>query len=156
LIKPLTDPRSAGGDAADAFHVVIPSLPGFGFSGPTRDRGWNRYRTARAWAELMRRLGYDKYGAHGNDCGSFVDPELGRLAPEHVLGLHVTQLFSFPSGDPGEFEGLTQEEQGYLGFLQSFNDEMSAYARLQETKPQNLAHALADSPAGQLAWSAQL
>src|SRR5205814_10620751 len=136
LFCPLTAPLSHGGDPADAFHVVIPSLPGFASSGPTTERGWNRYRTAAAWAELMRRLGYERYGAHGNDAGAFVAPELGRLAPERVIGVHVTQLFSFPSGDPAELQGLSQEEMGYLQFLQSFNDEMSDYARLQETKPQ--------------------
>jgi epoxide hydrolase len=156
LIGPLTDPRAHGGDPADAFHVVIPSLPGFAFSGPTHEKGWNAYRTARAWAALMRRLGYKSYGAHGNDAGAIVAPEQGRLDPEHVIGVHVTQLFSFPSGDPAEFEGLSQEDMEKMRFLQSFNDEMSAYARLQESKPQNLAHALADSPAGQLAWSGQL
>ncbi|WP_181773976.1 epoxide hydrolase family protein [Amycolatopsis pittospori] len=156
LIDQLTDPRANGGDAADAFHLVIPSLPGFGFSGPTREKGWNRYRTAKAWAELMRRLGYERYGTHGNDAGSFVAPELGRLDPEHVIGVHVTQLFSFPSGDPAEFEGMTEQELEYMQFLQGFNDDMSGYAKLQESAPQNLAHALADSPTGQLAWTAQL
>ncbi len=156
LIGPLTNPRANGGNPSDAFHVVIPDLPGFAFSGPTSEKGWNRYRTTAAWAELMRRLGYERYGAHGNDAGAYVAPELGRLASEHVIGVHVTQIFSFPSGDPAELQGLTQEEMGQLQFLQTFNDEMSAYARLQETKPQTLAHALADSPAGQLAWSAQL
>ncbi|MFE6613493.1 epoxide hydrolase family protein [Amycolatopsis sp. NPDC057786] len=156
LIDRLTDPRSHGGDAADAFHVVIPSLPGFGFSGPTREKGWNRYRTAQAWAELMRRLGYERYGTHGNDAGSFVAPEVGRVDKDHVIGVHVTQLFSFPSGDPAEFEGMTEKELEYMQFLQSFNDDMSGYAKLQESAPQNLAHALADSPTGQLAWSAQL
>jgi len=156
LIGPLTDPRTHGGDPADAFHLVIPSLPGFGFSGPTHEKGWNRHRVARAWAELMRRLGYERYGAHGNDAGSYVAPEVGRTDPEHVIGVHVTQLFSFPSGDPAELDGLTEQELEYLQFLKFFNDNMSAYAKLQETAPQNLAHALADSPAGQLAWSAQL
>ncbi|WP_037307879.1 epoxide hydrolase family protein [Amycolatopsis orientalis] len=156
LIDRLTDPRSHGDDAATAFHVVIPSLPGFGFSGPTHEKGWNRYRTAKAWAELMRRLGYERYGTHGNDAGSFVAPEVGRVDPEHVIGVHVTQLFSFPSGDPAEFEGMTEQELEYMQFLQSFNDDMSGYAKLQESAPQNLAHALADSPTGQLAWSAQL
>ncbi|MFJ8909806.1 epoxide hydrolase family protein [Amycolatopsis sp. NPDC102389] len=156
LIDRLTDPRAHGGDPADAFHVVIPSLPGFGFSGPTREKGWNRYRTAQAWAELMRRLGYERYGTHGNDAGSFVAPEVGRADAEHVIGVHVTQLFSFPSGDPAEFEGMTEQELEYLQFLQHFNDNMSGYAKLQESAPQNLAHALADSPTGQLAWSAQL
>jgi pimeloyl-ACP methyl ester carboxylesterase len=156
LIGPLTDPRANGGDPADAFHVVIPDSPGFAFSGPTKEPGWNQYRIAAAWVELMRRLGYDRYGAHGNDGGSMVSPEMGRLAPERVIGVHVTQLFSFPSGDPAELEGLTAEELQRLQFLQVFNDEMSGFAKLLGSKPQNVAHALADSPAGQLAWSAQL
>jgi epoxide hydrolase len=156
LIGPLTDPRGHGGDASDAFHVVIPSIPGFAFSGPTREPGWNRYRTARAWAELMSRLGYDRYGTHGNDAGAYVAPEVARIAPDAVVGVHVNQIFSFPSGDPAEFEGLTDDEFRHLGFLQKFDEEMSAYAKLQASKPQNLAHALADSPAGQLAWSGQL
>ena len=155
-IDKLTDPRSHGGDPSDAFHVVIPSLPGYGFSGPTREAGWNRYRIARAWAELMRRLGYDRYGAHGNDSGALVSPELGRIAPEHVIGVHVTQIFSFPSGDSAEFEGLSEADFQNLQFLQTFNDEMSGFSSLLSTKPQNVAHALADSPAGQLAWSGQL
>jgi epoxide hydrolase len=156
LIGPLTDPASYGGDPADAFHLVIPSLPGFGFSGPTKEKGWNRYRTAKAWAELMSRLGYERYGTHGNDVGSFVSPELGRTDPEHVIGVHVTQLFSFPSGDPEELVDLSVHELEYMQFLKLFGDNMSGYAKLQETAPQNLAHALADSPVGQLAWSAQL
>jgi len=156
LIGPLTDPRAHGEADGQAFHLVIPSLPGFGFSGPTREKGWNRYRTAAAWAELMKRLGYERYGVHGNDVGSFVSPEVGRIDVEHVLGVHVTQLFSFPSGDPAEFAALTEAEQQQLAFLKSFDDEMSGYARLQETAPQTLAHALADSPIGQLAWTAQL
>jgi epoxide hydrolase len=156
LVGPLTDPRAHGGDAADAFHVVIPSIPGFAFSGPTVEPGWDRYRTARAWVELMQRLGYGRYGAHGNDAGAYIAPEMGRTAPDRVVGVHVNQIFSFPSGDPAELEGLTEEELRYLEFLRNFNEEMSAFAKLQSTKPQNAAHALADSPAGQLAWIGQL
>ena len=156
LIGPLTDPRAHGGDPADAFDVVIPSIPGFAFSGPTREPGWNRHRTARAWAELMERLGYDRYGTHGNDAGAYVAPEVARVAPGAVVGVHVNQIFSFPSGDPAEFEGLTDDELQQLGFLQRFDEEMSAFAKLQASKPQNLAHALADSPAGQLGWIGQL
>lgn len=156
LIGPLSDPRAHGGDPADAFHLVIPSIPGFAFSGPTTEPGWNRYRIARAWAELMRRLGYERYGAHGNDAGAQISPEVGRTDPDHCVGVHVTQIFSFPSGDPAEFAGLSEEDMALLQFLQAFNEEMSAFAQLQGTKPQNLAHALADSPAGQLAWSGQL
>jgi pimeloyl-ACP methyl ester carboxylesterase len=155
LIAPLTDPRGHGGAAADAFHVVVPSLPGFGFSGPTREPGWDAHRTARAWAELMRRLGYDRYGAHGNDAGAIVAPLQGRVDPDHVIGVHVNQLFSFPSGDPAEFEGLSAEELQYLQFLQGFVDH-AVHDKLQAAQPQTVAHALADSPAGQIAWSGQL
>ncbi|TWF78741.1 pimeloyl-ACP methyl ester carboxylesterase [Pseudonocardia hierapolitana] len=156
VIGPLTDPRAHGGDPAQAFHLVIPSLPGYAFSGPTTEPGWNRYRTARAWKELMARLGYERYGAHGNDAGSFVSPELGRIAPEHVVGVHVDQIFSFPSGDPAEFEGMSEAEMAELATLQSFAAEKFGFNELQSTQPQNVAHALADSPAGQLAWSYQL
>jgi epoxide hydrolase len=152
LIDALTDPSAEG----TAFHLVIPSMPGYAFSGPTAEKGWDLQRIAGAWAELMRRLGYDRYGAAGNDGGSQVSPEVGRADPEHVIGVHVTQIFSFPSGDPAEFEGLPPEDFAKLEFLKIFNDEMSGYMQLQATKPQNLAHALADSPAGQLAWSGQL
>lgn len=156
VIGPLADPRSYGGNPADAFHLVIPSIPGFAFSWPTRETGWNRYRVARAWAELMNRLGYNRYGAVGNDGGSFISPELGRFAPEHVVGVHVTQIFSFPSGDPAEMEDLSEKEMAALQHLQWFWENMSAFNQLQSTQPQTLAYALLDSPTGQLAWSAQL
>ena len=156
VVGPLTDPRAHGGDPAQAFHVVVPSLPGFAFSGPTTEPGWNRYRTARAWAQLMAGLGYERYGAHGNDAGAFVAPELGRIAPEHVVGVHVDQIYSFPSGDPAEFAGMSEAELAELTRLQEFSADKLAYNELQSTQPQNLAHALADSPAGQLAWSYQL
>jgi epoxide hydrolase len=143
-------------DLSRDFHLVIPSLPGFGFSGPTTERGWNRYRTARAWTELMRRLGYDRYGAVGNDAGSFVSPEVGRVAPDHVVGVHVTQIFSFPSGDPAEFEGLSDEEHTAVQHLQWFWANMGAFNQLHSQSPQTLAHAIADSPAGLLGWMGQL
>jgi pimeloyl-ACP methyl ester carboxylesterase len=153
VIAPLTEPEDPD---APAFHVVIPSLPGFGFSGPTRSTGWNRYRTARAWAELMRRLGYDRYGAAGNDAGSMISPELGRIDGEHVIGVHVTQLFSFPSGDPAEFEGMSGEDMAALGHLQWFSDTLSSFNQVHTQQPQTLAFAVTDSPAGLLAWNAQL
>jgi epoxide hydrolase len=155
LIGPLSDPRTHGGDPADAFDLVIPHLPGFGFSGPTTETGWSAYRTAKAWAELMKRLGYERYGAHGNDAGAIVAPLQGRLDPDRVIGVHVNQIFSFPSGDPAEFEGMTQEELQYLQFLQDFV-ERAVHDKVQEAQPQTIAHALADSPAGQIAWSGQL
>ena len=155
LIEPLTNPRAHGGAPGEAFHVVIPSLPGFGFSGPTGEPGWNAQRTAKAWAELMRRLGYDRYGAHGNDAGAIIGPWQGRVDPDHVIGVHVNQIFSFPSGDPAEFQGLSAEELGYLQFLQGFVDH-AVHDKLQAAQPQTIAHALADSPAAQIAWSGQL
>jgi pimeloyl-ACP methyl ester carboxylesterase len=155
LVGPLTDPAAHGRPGAPAFHVVIPSLPGFTFSGPTREHGWSAHRVAAAWAQLMRRLGYDRYGAHGNDAGAIVSPLLGELDRDHVIGVHVTQIFSFPRGDAGEFDGLTDEEFGALRFGQSFV-EHAIHDRSQQAQPQTLAHALADSPAGQVAWTGQL
>jgi pimeloyl-ACP methyl ester carboxylesterase len=156
VIGPLSDPRAHGGDPANAFHLVIPSLPGYALSGPTTEPGWNRYRTAAAWVELMDRLGYERFGAVGNDAGSFVSPEVGRLAPERVIGVHVTQIFSFPSGDPAEFARLTDEDNAALAHLQWFEDNLSAFNKIHAQQPQTLAYALTDSPIGTLAWNAQL
>jgi epoxide hydrolase len=156
VIGPLSDPAAHGAKPDEAFDLVIPSLPGYGFSGPTGETGWNRYRTAAAWAELMRRLGYDRYGAVGNDAGSMVNPELGRIDSEHVVGLHVTQIFSFPSGDPSEMADLTPEEQGQLATLQWFYENKFSFNQLMSQQPQTLAYALSDSPVGLLAWNEQL
>lgn len=161
MIDPLTNPYAhtphiQRGEASDAFHLVIPSLPGSGFSGPTHERGWNRYRIARAWVALMQRLGYTRYGAVGNDAGSLISPEVGRIDPEQVVGVHVTQLFSFPSGDPVEMANLTSEEQAALQHLQWFWETMGAFNQLQSQAPQTIAHAIADSPAGLLGWLGQL
>ena len=156
LIGPLTDPIAHGGDPADAFHLVIPSLPGFGFSGPTTDTAWGTARTAKAWAELMARLGYDRYGAHGNDGGSMVSPELGRIDGEHVAGVHVTQIFSFPSGDPAEFADMSADDMAAMQILQWFYENKFSFNQLHSQQPQTLAHALADSPVGLLGWNMQL
>lgn len=147
VIEPLLD---AG------FHLVIPSIPGFGFSGPTTERGWNQYRVAAAWAELMRRLGYERYGAVGNDAGSMISPEVGRVDPDHVVGVHVTQIFSFPSGDPSDFEDLSADDAAAVEHLNWFWQNMGAFNQLQSQAPQTLAHALADSPTGLLGWNSQL
>jgi pimeloyl-ACP methyl ester carboxylesterase len=141
---------------SEAFDLVIPSLPGYGFSGPTTERGWDNRRIARAWAQLMSRLGYERYGAVGNDAGSMISPELGRIDPEHVVGVHVTQLFSFPSGDPAELADLTPEEQRELETLQWFYENKFSFNTLMAQQPQTLAFALLDSPVGLLAWNAQL
>jgi pimeloyl-ACP methyl ester carboxylesterase len=156
VIGPLTDPRAHGRDPAVAFDLVIPSLPGFAFSAPLRERGWGTHRTAAAWAELMRRLGYREYGAAGNDAGSMISPEIGRLDPEHVVGVHVTQVFSFPSGDPAEFQDLDPADQAALAKLQWFMDHKISFNQLHSQQPQTIAHALADSPVGLLGWNAQL
>jgi len=154
VIGPLTDPGAHGGDPADAFHVVIPTLPGFGFSGRA-EPGWNPHRIAGAWAELMRRLGYDRYIAQGGDAGAVISLELGRTDPDHVAGVHVNMLMTFPSGDPAELANLSESDQARLQKMAKFNDELSGYWKLQLTRPQTLAYGLTDSPAGQLAWIAE-
>jgi epoxide hydrolase len=152
LIGPLTDPRAHGGDPADAFQVVVPSIPGHGFSGPLAEPGWGHDRIAEAYVELMARLGYDRYGVQGGDWGAFQAPLVGRLAPDHVIGVHVNALVTFPSGDPAELADLTEAEQQRLARLRHFQDDMMGYSQIQGTRPQTLAYALTDSPAGQLAW----
>jgi pimeloyl-ACP methyl ester carboxylesterase len=146
VIGPLTDPRRYGGDPGQAFHLVVPSLPGFTFSGPTKDRGWDLDRIATAWHTLMGRLGYDRFGAAGNDWGSSVSLALGRLFPAEVIGMHVTQVFAEPS--PGE---VVDDPVAVAG-RQWYEQTMSAYDVLQSQQPQSLAHALADSPVGLLGW----
>jgi epoxide hydrolase len=152
IIGPLIDPAAHGGDAADAFHVIAPSIPGFGFSGPTHETGWDTARVARAWATLMSRLGYERYGAQGGDTGALVSPELGRVDPDHLIGIHVNNLLTFPSGQPGDLDNLSDAEQKRTKLMQRWQNEMSGYAAIQSTRPQTLAYALTDSPVGQLAW----
>lgn len=151
LIGPLTDPVSYGGRPDDAFHVVIPSMPGFGFSTPVSGR-WTMARVARTYDTLMRRLGYDSYGAHGSDGGAMVGRELAILDPEGFLGSHVLQLFSFPSGDPGEFEGFGPKEYAALEHLQWFQS-VGGYNTMNASRPQTIAAAMSDSPVGWLAYS---
>ncbi|MFJ2171989.1 epoxide hydrolase family protein [Streptomyces sp. NPDC087851] len=150
VIGPLTDPpASAGGDA---FDLVIPSLPGYGLSGPTPGPGWDVRRVARAWAELMRRLGYDRYGAQGGDWGHAITLELGRADASHVVGVHVNTLLTPPPDDPAVAATLGDEDRERLRRTADAYAEMSGYALLQSTRPQTLGYALTDSPVGQLAW----
>jgi epoxide hydrolase len=152
VVGPLTDPREHGGDPADAFDLVIPSLPGYGFSGPTREPGWDPRRIAKAFAVLMARLGYPRYGAQGGDWGSAVSRELGLIDEAHVLGVHLNLLSTWPSGDPAELSGLTDEDRRRLDHNNRYRTGLSGYAMIQSTRPQTLSYALTDSPAGQLAW----
>jgi len=156
LIGPLTDPRAHGGNRRDAFHLVIPSLPGFGFSGATQQRGWDSGRVARAWATLMGRLGYARYGAQGGDVGALVSPELGHVDPEHVVGIHVNAatVGFIPWGDvdPAELATFSAIEKARLERVKRFFSEGNGYFQIQATRPQTIAYSLTDSPAGQLAW----
>lgn len=160
LIDPLTNPVKYGGNAKDAFHVVIPSLPGFGFSGPTHEPGWNNDRIATAFIELMERLGYDKYGVQGGDAGALVGPAMGRLAPEKIIGIHVNAatMGFIPMGpiDPAEMDTFTEAEKARLGRLQQFMAERFGFNAIQSTRPQALAYGISDSPAGLLAWISEL
>ncbi len=165
VLGPLSDPRRHGLDPAIAFDLVVPSLPGFGWSGPTPDTGWGPRRIARAWATLMRRVGYHRYGAIGNDWGSYISPELGRVAPEAVVGVHVTQLFSLPEGevmyyppgiDPPDLAELSPRDREVIEGLRFFQRSMGSYDHVQSQQPQTLAHALSDSPAGLLGWNSQV
>jgi hypothetical protein len=152
MIRPLTDPVAHGGDAADAFSVVVPSIPGFGFSTPLVGGGWTMARAAVTFDKLMRRLGYETYGVHGSDGGAMISRELGLLNPPGFLGLHVLQLFSFPSGDPAEFEKLEPKDYAALEHLKWFQS-VGGYNAINSTRPQTVAVGISDSPVGQLAWN---
>ncbi|MFI9505336.1 epoxide hydrolase family protein [Nocardia sp. NPDC052566] len=149
VIGPLSDPRAHGGDPATAFHLVIPSLPGFGFSTPLAGPGMNGAAMASALREVMARLGYDRYGVHGYDTGAWVAPHLGTQDPEAVIGVHVNAMITFPMGIEGEMDGLSEVEQQRWQRMQNFND---AYLQCNSKRPQTVAFGLSDSPAGQLAW----
>ncbi|MEV6558048.1 epoxide hydrolase family protein [Nocardia sp. NPDC051756] len=149
VIGPLSDPRAHGGDPADAFHLVIPSLPGFGFSVPLAGPGMNAAKMAGALSQVMARLGYDRYGVHGYDTGAWVAPQVGKQDAERVVGVHVNALITFPVGIEGEMDGLTEAEQRIWAQMQNFND---GYLQCNSKRPQTVAFGLNDSPVGQLAW----
>ena len=153
IIGPLTDPGAHGGDPGDAFHMVVPSIPGFGFSGPTRERGWNVTRVARAWDSLMGRLGYQRYGAQGGDWGSAISRELGVIVPEQMIGVHLNMLSPYVSGDlPAD---LSDSDRARVERLRRFRLTGSGYSAVQSTRPQTVGYGLTDSPAGQLGWIAE-
>ena len=150
VIGPLTDPAAHGGDPADAFHVVCPSLPGYGFSDKPAAAGWGVERIGRAWAQLMARLGYDRYGAQGGDWGSAVTTNLGLSDPAHVVGIHLNMVAGRPTAE--ERQHLSESEQASVDSLQYYQDWDSGYSKQQSTRPQTLGYGLVDSPAGQCGW----
>jgi pimeloyl-ACP methyl ester carboxylesterase len=149
-VDPLTDPIAHGGDAEDAFHLVLPSLPGYGFSGEPTEVGWNVGRTAQAWAELMRRLGYTRYVAQGGDVGASVTDQMGRQAPEGLLGIHTNLLVTGLAG--GTHPSGTEEEKAALAALATFRASGFGYFQEQATRPQTIGYALLDSPVALAAW----
>ncbi|HEY2562659.1 MAG TPA: epoxide hydrolase [Acidimicrobiales bacterium] len=149
VIPRLTDPEAHGGRAADAFHVIAPSLPGYGFSEPPRTPGWDVRRIARAFVALMSRLGYGRYGAQGGDLGAQVTTRIGVLDPEHCAAIHLNMPIGTPSQDGAP---LTEVEEADLADMQRFQREEAGYANEQGTKPQTVGVSLNDSPAGLLAW----
>lgn len=150
VIGPLTDPVAHGGEARDAFDLVIPSLPGFGFSDKPTDPGWNVGRTAGAWTTLMHRLGYTRWGAQGGDWGAAVTTTLGHLAPPGLIGIHLNMVMFQPSEE--ERAEATPEEQKMLDAAQHYDEQFSGYYKLQNTRPQSIGFSLADSPVGLAAW----
>lgn len=147
IVSALTDPP----DPADAFHLVIPTLPGYGFSDKPTVPGWGVERIATAWAQLMDRLGYDRYGAHGGDWGSMISSALGTGAPENVVGIHLTMPIAAPPPN-GERQPLSAAEQTALATRETFQKVGTGYSREQATRPQTLGYGLADSPSGQCMW----
>ncbi len=154
LIGPLTDPVAHGGESADAFDVVIPTIPGFGFSTPLSGGGWSTERIAGAWIELMDRLGYDRFAVQGGDLGAGISPEVGRLAPDRVVGVHVNgALGAFAAEfDDEESATLSELERDRMRRVGEFMQHEFGYIALQGTRPGLLGVMLADSPVGQLAW----
>jgi pimeloyl-ACP methyl ester carboxylesterase len=155
VIGPLTDPRAHGLDPAVSFDLVIPSLPGYGFSSPLAAPGWDSARMARALDALMRGLGYGRYGAQGGDAGALVARELGILGPQGLAGVHLQHIFAFPTGTPGEMDRLTPFEREGFANLDAFL-KYNGYQTIQQKRPGTLGYGLVDSPVGQLAWNSEL
>lgn len=161
LLGPLSDPRAHGGDPADAFHLVVPSLPGFGFSTPVTEPGWAMARTTRAWAELMARLGYDRYGAQGGDIGAGITGMLAGVDPGHLVGIHLNSdplavgAVALPPADQADAAAVTDAHRATLARMRQFQADGLGYIHLQTTRPQTIAYALNDSPVAQLAWIAE-
>jgi pimeloyl-ACP methyl ester carboxylesterase len=154
VIGPLSDPRAHGGDPEDAFELVIPSIPGHGFSMPLTQTGWTHQRIAGAFVKLMSLLGFERYGVQGGDAGAAIAPWLGRLDPEHVAGVHTNALVQIPSFIQLMLAPLisSRAEKKRLELFRHYYKEMMGYAQIQGTRPKTLGYGLNDSPVGQLAW----
>ena len=150
ILGPLTDPTAHGSDAADAFHVVCPSLPGYGFSDKPTRPGWGVERIAAAWTVLMARLGYERYGAQGSDWGTSISASIGQQDPQHVAGIHLTPPLAPP--DPATFDDLTERKRAALLSLEHAKEWESGYSREHATRPQTIGYALVDSPTALAAW----
>jgi epoxide hydrolase len=150
VIGPLTDPGASGGDASDAFHVVCPSLPGYAFSDRPATVGWTVERIAAAWAQLMARLGYGRYGAQGHDWGTSITASIGQQDPAHVVGIHLVPPLAAP--DASTFDDLTAGERAALADLERAQESESGYAIEQATRPQTVGYGLVDSPVALCAW----
>jgi pimeloyl-ACP methyl ester carboxylesterase len=150
VVGPLTDPTAHGGRAEDAFDLVLPSLPGYGFSGEPTEVGWDAGRVARAWAELMHRLGYTRYVAQGGDVGAAVTDAMGRQAPEALLGIHMNLLVTILAGGPMPSE--SEQERAALDAINTFKTSGFGYFLEQATRPQTIGYALLDSPVALAAW----
>jgi microsomal epoxide hydrolase len=153
ILGPLTDPAAHGGNQRDAFHVICPSMPGYGWSGPTREPGWDVGRVAQTFAKLMDRLGYARYGAQGGDWGAIVTTYLGLSDPQHVAGIHLNMVVAGPpQGVANPMDGVAPEEMQGLADMGEFQKKETGYQQIQGTKPQTLGLALNDSPAGLAGW----
>lgn len=150
IIEPLTNPTKFGGKAEDAFHVVVPSLPGYGFSGKPTETGWGVRHIAQAWGKLMKRLGYQSWVAQGGDWGGAITSQIGAMKPEGCIGIHLNMTVIFPDAD--DLKDTTPQEQASLASMAFYNEKDSGYAKQQSTRPQTLGYGLTDSPAGQAAW----
>lgn len=151
ILRPLADPRAHGGDPADAFHVIAPSLPGYGFSMPLSGPGWGPTRMAAAFATLMQRLGYRRYGVQGGDWGSVIARQVGVHDPQRVIGVHLNMLSTRPDA-LATGPDADPDDAARAAIHRRYTDELAGYSRVQSTRPQSMAYALADSPIGLLAW----
>ncbi|MFF0370706.1 epoxide hydrolase family protein [Micromonospora sp. NPDC005087] len=159
VVGPLTDPRAHGGSPDDAFHLVLPTIPGFTLSGPTTETGWEFKRVAAAFAVLMHRLGYERYGVQGGDWGAIISREIGRTRSNQVIGVHLNLLpnsFQPHEPDPHELDALSPKERertlASWERIKVWSRERQGYADIQSTRPHTVAYGLTDSPVGQLAW----